>query len=252
MLKKRIIPVLLLKEGRMVKGRQFSDYRDVGDPITAAKVYNAQKVDELVFLNIEPNVNSMESIKTVIKSVARECFMPLTVGGGINAIDDIYTLLSIGADKVSINTASVLNPSLIEEGSKIFGDQCILVSIDYMTNADGNYKVFINSGKTETDLDPLQHLLNVVALGAGEVILTNIKNEGTMLGYDLNLLKKATALVSIPVIASGGAGNLSDFYNAFDIAKVSAVSASSIFHFTDQSPIKARFFLNDHNINVRI
>jgi len=252
MLKKRIIPVLLLKEGRMVKGKQFNNFRDVGNPITAAKVYNAQKVDELVFLDIEPSPSSRSKVRSIIKEVAQECFMPLTIGGGIKSADDIQELLSIGADKVAINSVAVKNPDFIKQSAGLFGNQCIVVSVDYKSDLNNKRNVYIHSGKEKTKLDPIDHIKKCVALGAGEILLTNIDHEGEMTGYDLDFLKYVVSQVNIPIIASGGAGTLDDFYKAFTVADVSAVSAGSIFHFTDQSPIKSRFYLKNHNINVRV
>lgn len=252
MLKKRIIPVLLLKDGRMVKGKHFQDFRDVGNPITAARVYNSHKVDELIFLDIDPNSESRSQVRKIIECVARECFMPLTIGGGIQTSDDIHELLKIGADKVSINSEAVRNPSIIKLASSYFGNQCIVVSVDYKTLPNGQRRVWIDSGKTETDLCPLAHIKHCVEQGAGEVLLTSIDREGAMNGYDIDFYSEVVRSISVPLIASGGAGGLHDFLDAFRVANVSAVTSGSVFHFTDQSPIKTRFFLYDHRINVRI
>ncbi|KZL94089.1 glycosyl amidation-associated protein WbuZ [Clostridium magnum] len=252
MLKKRIIPSLLLKDGRMVKGKNFDNFRDVGNPITAAKVYNAQKVDELIFLDICPSAESREKVYDVIKEVATECFMPLTVGGGIKNCDDIKAFLDIGADKVSINSSAIRYPSLIRQASETFGDQCVVVSIDYKKNIEGKLEVFIDSGKTPTGISPFEHILNCISLGAGEILLTNIDNEGTMQGYDIEFIKYVSENTNIPIIASGGAGTLEHFYNILKETNASAVSAGSIFHFTDQSPIKARFYLSNSGINIRV
>ena len=252
MLKKRIIPALLLKDGRMVKGKNFSSFRDVGNPVMAAKVYNAQKVDELIFLDICPTNESRAKVFRIIQDAASECFMPLTVGGGVKNCEDITAFLNIGADKVAINSAAVRNPDLIREASNIFGDQCIVVSVDYKKCSDGKYRVYIDMGRTETSLHPLEHVQNCVQLGAGEILLTSIDREGAMQGYDLELIKAVCDAVNVPVIASGGAGTLEDFLQAFTNTGVSAVSAGSIFHFTDQSPIKARFYLSNCGVNVRV
>lgn len=252
MLKKRIIPSLLLKDGRMVKGRNFDNFRDVGNPVTAARVYNAQKVDELIFLDICPSVESREKVYDIIKEVAKECFMPFTVGGGIKSCDDIKAFLDIGADKVSINSSSIRNPGLIKEASEIFGDQCIVVSIDYKRNKKGKLEVFIDSGNTASGISPVDHILKCVSEGAGEILLTNIDNEGTMKGYDMEFIKYVSQNINVPVIASGGAGTLQHFYSIFNETNTSAVSAGSIFHFTDQSPIKARFYLSNNGVNVRV
>jgi len=252
MVKKRIIPALLLKSGGMVKGKQFSQFRDVGNPVTAARVYQAQKVDELIFLDIEPNEQSQKRVKEIIREVASECFMPLCVGGGISSLDGIKGFLDVGADKVSINTHAFLNPRLVQEGAEQFGDQCIVVSVDYRMDPDGSRRVWIESVKRATGKDAMEHVERVVALGAGELLITCIDREGMMQGYDLDFLKEVTQRVGVPVIASGGAGKLDDFSLAFTQAGVSAVSAGSIFHFTDQSPIKARYYLTVAGIGVRV
>ena len=252
MLKQRIIPSLLLKDGRMVKGRNFGQFRDTGDPVTAAKVYNAQKVDELMFLDIRPTHESREQVRRIIEEAACECFMPLTVGGGVRSVEDFSKLLDIGADKVAVNSAAVRTPELIREAAALFGDQCVLVSVDYKKNAAGERTVRIDSGSTDTGLDPLAHVKRCVELGAGEILLTSIDQEGTLEGYDLDYLDEVARAVRAPLIASGGAGRLEDFYRALTETKVSAVSAASIFHFTDQSPIKARFFLSNSGVNVRM
>lgn len=252
MVKKRIIPALLLKSGRMVKGKQFSQFRDVGNPVTAARVYQAQKVDELVFLDIDPNEESKAQVKEIVRQVAEECFMPLCVGGGIRSLEDIKGFLDIDADKVSINSHAFLNPDLVYQGAQQFGDQCIVVSVDYRIGENGRRRVWICSGKRETDRDAMEHIEQMVALGAGELLLTCIDREGMMQGYDLEFLKEVTGRVGVPVIASGGAGKLEDFSLAFTQAGVSAVSAGSIFHFTDQSPIKARYYLTVAGIGVRV
>lgn len=252
MLKKRIIPSLLLKDGRMVKGKNFDNFRDVGNPVTAAKVYNAQKVDELIFLDICPSIESREKVYSIIKEVATECFMPLTVGGGIKNCDDIKLFLDIGADKIAINSSAVRNPDLIREASEMFGNQCIVVSIDYKKNNCGELEVFIDAGKTPTGISPLEHIIKCVNNGAGEILLTNIDNEGTMNGYDMEFIKYVSENIKVPVIASGGAGTLEHFHLVLSETNASAVSAGSIFHFTDQSPIKARFYLSNSGVNVRI
>jgi cyclase len=236
----------------MVKGKNFADFRDVGDPVTAAKVYNAQKVDELMFLDIRPTAESRDKVRKIIEAAACECFMPLTVGGGVRTVEDVRYLLSIGADKVAINSAAVRTPDLIGAAAELFGDQCVVVSVDYRLNADGERTVWIDSGATDTGLDPLEHVQRCVELGAGEILLTSIDREGTLSGYDFDFLDQVAQAVRAPVIASGGAGRLEDFFRALTVTQASAVSAASIFHFTDQSPIKARFFLSNSGVNVRV
>jgi cyclase len=252
MLKQRIIPSLLLKDGRMVKGKNFADFRDVGDPVAAAKVYNAQKVDELMFLDIRPTAQSRAKVRRIIEAAACECFMPLTVGGGVRTVGDVRYLLTIGADKVAINSAAVRTPELIRDAAELFGDQCVVVSVDYRLDAAGRRSVWIDSATTDSGLDPLEHVKRCVALGAGEILLTSIDQEGTLAGYDFEFLDEVARAVGVPVIAAGGAGRLEDFFRALTTTKVSAVSAASIFHFTDQSPIKARFFLSNSGVNVRV
>jgi cyclase len=246
MIKKRVVPVLLLKGERMVKGVQFGNFRDVGAPVTAARVYDAQRADELVFLDIVATKEGKGTRFDIIKQAADSCFIPLTAGGGVKNIQGIKKLLEAGADKVSINTAAVENPGLISAAAKKFGSQCVVVSID----AKGG-KVFTRSGTRETGLDPVEWAKEAEERGAGEILLTSIGQEGTMQGYDLALTKKITGSVSIPVIANGGAGKLDHFLEAFTVANASAVAASSIFHFTDQSPMMVKGYLQAHGIDVR-
>lgn len=249
MLKKRIIPILLLKDGRCVKGVQFSrNFRDTGDPIYAARVYDSQKADELIFLDIG---NNKTLLFNTIKQVAEQCFMPLTIGGGISCIQDVKHLFRIGADKVSINTNAVLNPKLITKCAKIFGSQSIVVSIDAKKQDNGKYLVYIKSSKQETNLDAIEWAKTAEKLGAGELLITAIDHEGTMKGYDLELLSKIKNAVNIPIIINGGCGKLHHIKEAFLHCDVSAVGISSMFHFTDQSTIKARSYLNVEGFNVR-
>jgi len=251
MLKKRLIPVLLLKEGRMVKTIKFDKLREVGFPVTTAKVYDAQGADELIFLDIEASSKNRDITMDVIKNVAEHCFMPLTVGGGIRTLEDIRKLLSAGADKVSINTAAVENPDFIKQACNKFGDQCIIVSIDVKKNDEGKYEVFTHGGKNATGLDPIGWAKKAESLNAGEILITSIDKEGTMDGYDLDLVKEVVNAVSIPVIAHGGVGTLKHLAEGILDADASAVAAASIFHFTDQSPIKARRYMKGANIDVR-
>jgi cyclase len=250
MLKKRIIPVLLLKKGRLVKTLQFGKYRDVGEPVSQAKIYDAQKADELIFLDIDATSEKRDAAYDVIRNAANECFMPMTIGGGIGNIETIHRMLKIGADKVAINAAAIENPLFIIEAAAKFGSQCIVISIDVKKN-QGRYEVFTHNGKTSTGKDPVEWAREVERLGAGEILLTSIDNEGTMKGYDLSLIKSVADAVGIPVIANGGAGTLQDFHNAILIGKASAVAAGSLFHFTDQSLIKTRRFLKVHGVEVR-
>ncbi len=250
MLKQRLIPVLLLKNGRLVKPIQFGKYRDVGYPTTQAKIYDAQKADELIFLDIDASTENRQTLISVIEEVTKECFMPLTLGGGVRTVQDINNLLAAGADKVSINAAAVDNPNFIKEAANMFGSQCIVISIDAKKKGD-KYEVCTHNGKKTTGLDAITWAKKVTELGAGEILITSIDNEGTMEGYDLELVKAISQAVNIPVIANGGAGTLDDFQDALTKAGASAVAASSIFNFTDQSLIKAMRFLKVHGLNVR-
>ncbi|MFH1877229.1 MAG: imidazole glycerol phosphate synthase cyclase subunit [Candidatus Omnitrophota bacterium] len=252
MLKNRLIPILLLCNGRCVKGRQFGNYRDTGHPVTAARIYDAQRVDELVFLDILASVEKRDTLLGIIKETAEECFMPLSVGGGIRTIEDVKEVLAAGADKVVINSAAVENPELIRQASEQFGNSTIVVSIDYKTMPDGAKKVFTRGAGKETGLSPVEWASKAASLGAGEIIITSIDREGCMSGYDIETIRTVSASVDIPVIAHGGAGTLRDLKDGIEKGKASAVAAASIFHFTDQSPIKARLYLKDNGVNVRI
>lgn len=252
MLKNRIIPILLLKNGRCVKGKQFANFRDTGAPVSAAKVYDAQRVDELVFLDIMASREERETLLPIITETAEECFMPLTVGGGIKTIEDMKILFSAGADKVAINTAAVEDPDLIRRASEYFGRANIVVVIDYREKSDGTREVHTHAGMKATGLDALAWAVKADQLGAGEIILTSIDREGTMNGYDVEFIRKVAEAVNIPVIAHGGAGTLAHLKEGIMTGKASGVAAASIFHFTDQSPIKARSYLKDNQVNVRV
>lgn len=251
MLKKRIVPSLLLKNGRLVKSVQFGSYKDVGNPVTAARVYDAQRTDELIFLDIDASRENRGTLRDVVRRVAEECFMPLAVGGGIRSIDDIRDLIQNGADKVVINTAAVEIKNFISEAARIFGSSNITVSIDVKKNG-AVHEVFTHSGTQATGLEVGAWAKEVQKMGAGEIFLTSIDNDGTMAGYDLSLVQSVTNQVRIPVIVSGGAGKLEDFVEVFTTGHADAASAASMFHFTDQSPIKVRRYLVDKGINVRV
>ncbi len=252
MLKIRIIPTLLYKNPTLVKGISFDSWRRVGTVIQAVKVYNMREVDELVFLDITATDEQREPDYSLIDDIADECFMPLTVGGGVRSVDDIKHLLDVGADKVSINTAAIQNPNLINEAAEIFGSQCIVVSIDYKKNNFGKLEVFSNSGKIPTNLEPYEWAREVEKRGAGEILLTSIERDGTLTGYDIDTLKKVSENVGIPVIASGGAGNYDDMYKILSQTKVTAIAAASIFHFTEQTPKEAKKYLKLKGFAVRI
>ncbi|MBI2625289.1 MAG: imidazole glycerol phosphate synthase subunit HisF [Candidatus Nealsonbacteria bacterium] len=252
MLKKRIIPLLLLKGGRCVKGVNFSNHRDVGHPVTNARIYQHQGADELIFLDIEAENEKRRIDDGLVEKVSQECFMPFCAGGGIKTVEDIRNLLRAGADKVAINTQALKNPGFIAKAAESFGSQCIVVSIDYKLNKIGRNEVFVSSGKEPTGKDPILWAKEARGLGAGEILLTNIDREGTRKGYDLEILQKVSDSLNIPVIASGGAGTLEDLMKAITNGHASAVSLGTILHFTDQNVIKARNYLYTHSVNVRI
>lgn len=252
MLKVRIIPTLLYKDVELVKGIGFDSWRRVGSAMQAIKVYNMREVDELVFLDITATQEGRHPDFDTIDELADECFMPMTVGGGIRTVEDVRTLLQVGADKVAINTAAVKNPELINEVAKKFGSQCVVVSIDVKKYDNGKYEVFTHSGTHPTGIDPVTQAQMVAAMGAGEILLTSIERDGAMVGYDIELIRNVSKSVSIPVIASGGAGEYEHMYQAITQGKASAVAAASIFHFTQKTPLEAKKYLSEHGIHVRL
>lgn len=231
MLTKRIIPCLDVKDGRVVKGVNFVELRDAGDPVEAARTYNAQGADELVFLDITATVDNRGTMLKMVEAVAGEVFIPFTVGGGISSVEDIRSILLAGADKVSLNSAAVRNPSLIREASDKFGSQCIVAAIDAVKREDGGYEVVTHGGRKRTGLDVVAWAREAEALGAGEILLTSMDADGTKKGYDNELNRLVAEAVSIPLIASGGAGSVEDFYDALTEGKASAALAASLFHF---------------------
>ena len=251
MLKRRVIPVLLLRDGRMVKGRQFSDYRDTGDPRAAVRIYSAQDADELVFLDIQASGESRGALIHVVRDAAEECFMPLAAGGGIASLEAISDFLNAGADKVVVNTTAVLDPDFISRSAETFGSQCIVAGIDYRRGPDGP-RVWIRCGAEATALDPLEHALRLVELGAGEIFLNSIDRDGTMEGYDLELAGAVAQAVSVPVIVCGGAGNFMHLADAFTKTAVSAAACASLFHFGDNNPIRARSYLRNLGVPMRV
>lgn len=250
-LKNRLIPVLLLNAGRMVKGVRFGDFRDVGHPVTTARVYDAQGADELIFLDIQAGREGRGALDDVVMQVAEGCFMPLTVGGGVRSIEDFRRLLKAGADKVSINTAAVERPTLISEASAVFGAQCVVVSIDAKRNAQGRREVVTHAGTRFAGLDPVAWATEAARLGAGELLVTSVDHEGAMKGYDLELIRQVADAVDIPVVAHGGVGTLEHLAEGLREGKASAVAAASIFHFTDQSVIKAKTYLKQAGVGIR-
>ncbi|MEJ7554285.1 MAG: imidazole glycerol phosphate synthase subunit HisF, partial [Aquificaceae bacterium] len=232
MLAKRIIPCLDVDKGRVVKGVRFLNLVDAGDPVEVAKVYEEQGADELVFLDITASAEDRKITLDVVKRVAEEVFMPFTVGGGISSLEDMRRLLEAGADKVSINTSAVKNPQLIYEGAKKFGSQCIVVAIDAKRRGNG-WEVYIHGGRTPTGLDAIEWAKKAESLGAGEILLTSMDRDGTKSGYDIELTRAVSEAVNIPVIASGGAGSMEHFYEAFVLGGADACLAASLFHFKE-------------------
>lgn len=250
MLKTRLIPVLLLRNGRMVKGKRFSDFRDVGDPISAARIYNAQNADELIFLDIDASHEGRQTLLGVIEKTSRECFMPLTVGGGIRTTDDVKTLLRAGADKVVITSAALEDTRLLQDAASQFGSQCIIMGVDVRRDASGGYSAFSRSGRQAHDIQVAAHIERAAALGAGEVFVNSIDEDGMMNGYDLSLVTLARAHTDLPLIVCGGAGNFQHLAEALD-AKADAVACASIFHFGDNNPIRARSYLKNRGFPVK-
>lgn len=251
MLAKRIIPCLDVKDGRVVKGVSFSALRDAGSILEQARFYNSQLADELVFLDISASVESRQTTLLEVEKAAGEVFIPLTVGGGISSVDAARAAFLHGADKVSVNTAAVKSPTLISEIAERFGSQAVVVAIDVKRVGEG-WKVFTHSGKTNTELDALAWALEVEKLGAGEILLTSMDKDGTKDGYDLESLALVSSSVNIPVIASGGAGNLHHLYDAFTIGKADAALAASIFHYREYSIIEAKRYLQHKGVEVRL
>ncbi len=250
LLKQRLIPTLLLRNGRMVKGIEFDNYRDTGDPVYASRVYNAQYVDELVFLDIDATNESRATNKDIIAKVSKECFMPLTIGGGIKHIDEIRDLLLVGADKVVINTAAYENDALIKSSAEMFGSQCIIVGIDVRLE-NNEYVLYKNSAKLKAGISLLDHIKRMEASGAGEFFINNISRDGCMNGYDLNLINIITKNTNVPIIACGGAGNFMHLVDAYKNSAVSGLAMASIFHFGDNNPIRARAHLKNNKIPIK-
>jgi cyclase len=250
MLNKRIIPCLDVKDGRVVKGVNFVNLKDAGDPVDCAKIYNQNQADEIVFLDITASHEKRSIFLDVVKATAEEVFMPLTVGGGIRGITDIRDLLNAGADKVSINTAAVLNPELITEAARRFGSQCIVVAIDAKKQGE-DWIVYTHGGRTPTDKDAVQWAREAERLGAGEILLTSMDYDGTKNGYDIALTDAICKAVNIPVIASGGAGTLEHFYEIFARTEADAALAASVFHY-GEIPIPAvKKYLKDKSVPIR-
>ncbi|OUV88211.1 MAG: imidazole glycerol phosphate synthase subunit HisF [Pelagibacteraceae bacterium TMED136] len=252
MLKKRIIPCLDVKDGRVVKGINFIDLIDAGDPVEQASVYNQNGADEICFLDITASSDKRDILLDTVKKTAECCFVPLTVGGGVRSIQDIRKLLLAGADKVSINTAAIKNPNLIKESANKFGSQCIVVAIDAKKIKDNNWEVFTHGGRQSTQLNAVEFAKLAEENGAGEILLTSMDRDGTKEGYDIELTKKISSALKIPVIASGGVGSLKHLKDGIVEGGSSAVLAASIFHFGEYSIREAKEYLKKENVPVRL
>ncbi len=252
MLKARIIPCLDVKDGRVVKGVNFVDLRDAGDPVAAAKAYDAAGADELCFLDITATHENRGAMLDVVRRTAAECFMPLTVGGGVRTLDDIRQLLLAGADKVSINSAAVSNPQFVREAARKFGSQCIVVAIDAKETAPGRFEIFTHGGRNPTGIEAVGFAREVVALGAGEILLTSMDRDGTGKGFNIPLTRAIADAVPVPVIASGGVGNLDHLVEGIRDGHATAVLAASIFHFGTHTIAQAKTHMAEHGIPMRL
>jgi cyclase len=251
-LAKRIIPCLDVADGRVVKGTKFVDIKDAGDPVAVAKRYDEQGADELCFLDISATHKGHETTLDVIKNVAEQIFIPLTVGGGIKTIEDIRSVLNTGADKVAINSAAIHNPELIKEAAKFFGSQCIVIAIDAKEVSKNHWQLFTHGGRKSTGIDAVEWAKKMTDYGAGEVLLTSMDRDGTKIGFDLNLTKTISESVNVPIIASGGVGNLQHMVDGVLKGKADAVLAASIFHFNEYSIYEAKEFMANQGITMRI
>jgi imidazole glycerol-phosphate synthase subunit HisF len=252
MITKRIIPCLDVKDGRVVKGVQFVQLRDAGDPVELAKFYDEQGADELVFLDISASHEGRKTMVEVVEKVAAQLAIPFTVGGGINSLDDMKTILRAGADKVSLNTAAVRNPHLITEGADFFGSQCIVVAIDAKYDETiGSWRVYTHGGRNATDLEVVEWAKEAVRRGAGEILLTSMDCDGEKNGFDIALTRTVSEAVSVPVIASGGAGNAEHFLEVFEKGKADAALAASIFHYKETSVKEVKVYLKERGVNIR-
>jgi len=251
MLKTRIIPCLDVKDGRVVKGVNFVDLVDAGDPVAQAKIYDMQGADELCFLDITASSDNRETIFEVVRKVAEQCFMPLTVGGGVRTVDDIRKLLLAGADKVSINTAAVNNPEFVREASAKFGAQCIVVAVD-AKRANDRFEIFTHGGRNPTGLDAVKWAQRMVEYGAGEILLTSMDRDGTAKGFDNEITRAISDSVTVPVIASGGVGELQDFVDGVKEGHASALLAASVFHFGKFTVAQVKKYMEEHDVAVRL
>lgn len=251
MFTKRIIPCLDVNRGRVVKGVNFVDLKDAGDPVEIARAYDAAGADELVFLDITASCENRDTVTDMVRAVASSVFIPFTVGGGIRTVDDFKKLLREGADKISVNSAAIDRPQLITEAAEKFGSQCVVVAIDARRRGDGGWNIYKHGGRLDTGIDAVWWAKKVEALGAGEILLTSMDCDGTKAGYDLELTQTVADAVNIPVIASGGAGTLEHFYEAFTKGKADAVLAASLFHYKELEIGQVKDYLAEKGISVR-
>lgn len=249
---KRIIPCLDVKDGRVVKGTNFVGLRDAGDPVELAGIYDREVADELVFLDITASCEERNTLVQMVEQTAAQVFIPFTVGGGIRTGDDIRRMLKAGADKVSLNTAAIKNPDIIAEGARRYGSQCIVLAVDARRTGADRWEVYINGGRTPTGLDVLEWVKKGTALGAGEILLTSMDKDGTKDGYDIALTRAVSEAVSVPVIASGGAGELSHFYDVLTAGKADAVLAASVFHYGQFTVRQVKEYLKSRGVEVRL
>jgi len=252
LLKSRIIPCLDVNNGRVVKGTNFVNLRDAGDPVEVAKIYDEQGADEVCFLDITASHENRDTIYDIVRQTAEVCFMPLTVGGGVSKIEHIRTLLLSGADKVSINSAAVKDNNFVRYAADKYGSQCIVVAVDAKKNdAQNKWEVYTHGGRINTEIDVLHYVERIVSLGAGELLITSMDKDGTRSGFDNILIKKITDIVNVPVIASGGVGNLQHLVDGIKLGHADAVLAASIFHFGEYTINEAKQYMKERGINVR-
>ena len=249
---KRIIPCLDVKDGRVVKGTNFVGLRDAGDPVELASLYDKEGADELVFLDITASNEERNTMVQVASSCASQVFIPFTVGGGIRSTQDMRKMLKAGADKVSLNTAAIKNPKLIQQGAEKFGSQCIVLAVDARQSGENEWEVFINGGRTPTGLDCIEWIKQAVSLGAGEILLTSMDKDGTKDGYDIPLTRAVSEAVNVPVIASGGAGEMEHFYEVLTAGKADAVLAASVFHYGQFTVRQVKEYLKSRGVEVRL
>ncbi|AIF50933.1 MULTISPECIES: imidazole glycerol phosphate synthase subunit HisF [unclassified Pelosinus] len=249
---KRIIPCLDVKDGRVVKGTNFVGLRDAGDPVELASIYDKELADELIFLDITASCEERNTMVQMVEQTASQVFIPFTVGGGIRTVDDIRKMLKAGADKVSLNTAAIKNPELLSEGAKRFGSQCIVLAVDARQAGEDKWEVYINGGRTPTGLDVIEWVKKATELGAGEILLTSMDKDGTKDGYDIKLTRAVSEAVGVPVIASGGAGEMVHFYDVLTAGKADAVLAASVFHFGQFTVGQVKQYLKSRGVDVRL